>query len=44
MNLKLLSRTIKIMELTRFNIDDIFLFDYNELPKEVIEKYICVSE
>jgi hypothetical protein len=35
---------IKVQELTKFNINDISPFDYNELPKEIVEKYICVSE
>lgn len=35
---------IKVMELTRFNIDDITPFDYKELPEEIIKKYICVPE
>ena len=33
---------IKVMELTKFKIDDITPFDYNELPEEIVEKYVCV--
>lgn len=33
---------IKVMELTNFKIDDITPFDYNELPEEIVEKYVCI--
>lgn len=33
---------IKVMELTKFKIDDITPFDYKELPENVVEEYISV--
>lgn len=35
---------IKIMELTKFKIDDISPFDYKELPEVIVEEYISISE
>ena len=35
---------IKVMELKKFTIDDIWPFDYKELPKEIVEEYVCVTE
>ena len=35
---------MKVMELKKFTIDDIWPFDYKELPKEIIEEYVCVTE
>lgn len=35
---------IKVMELTRFKIDDISPFDYKELPEKIVEEYVCVTE
>ena len=35
---------IKIKELTKFKIDDVSPFDYKELPEEIVEKYVCVTE
>jgi hypothetical protein len=35
---------IKIKELTKFNIDDVWPFDYKELSEEIVEKYVCVTE
>lgn len=35
---------IKIKELTKFKIDDISPFDYKELPDEIAEKYVSVTE
>lgn len=34
---------IKIKELTNFQIDDVWPFDYNKLPQEIVEEFICVS-
>lgn len=35
---------IKIMELTKFKIDDISPFDYKELPEVIVEEYISIAE
>jgi hypothetical protein len=34
---------IKVMELVKFEIDDISPFDYRELPEEIVNEYICVD-
>ena len=35
---------ITLKELTKFKIDDVWPFDYKELPEEIVEKYVCVTE
>ena len=35
---------IKIKELTKFKINDVWPFDYKELPENIVEEYVCVTE